>query len=84
MPTDMAQTEICFESQKIQPHVGTQAHKLLMAMYRGEHLTVAKALNEYGVYALSQRVGELKKLGWPIQDRTVPGHKHSEYWIDFQ
>lgn len=48
------------------PAQGTQHHKLLIAFQRGEQLTVAEALTKYGVYALSQRVGELKKMGWPI------------------
>ena len=43
------------------PKRGTQHYELLMAMQNGERLTVAKALNKYGVYALSQRIGELKK-----------------------
>lgn len=43
-----------------------------MAMRQGVRLTVAKALTQYGVYALSQRVGELKrKYGWPIKSRMV-------------
>lgn len=50
-----------------------------MAMKQGERLTVGKALNEYGVYALSQRVGELKKDGWPIQSKFVG--KVKEYWL---
>lgn len=48
------------------PDEQTQAGKLLRAFQRGEFLTVAEALSKYGVYALSQRVGELKRAGWPI------------------
>lgn len=68
-----------------QPKVGTQPHRLLMAFYRGERLTVWRALHQYRIYALSQRVGELKKLGWPIKSRTIKGDgsQYSEYWIDF-
>ena len=44
----------------------TQNEILLDAFKRGERLTVAEALSRYGVYALSQRVGELKRCGWPI------------------
>lgn len=66
------------------PERGTQCYELLMAMKMGAHLTVAKALSEYGCYALSQRVGELKrKYGWPIQSKTIDvGTAHvSEYWL---
>lgn len=57
------------------PRIGTQHHKLLLAFQRGESLTVAEALTQYGVYALSQRVGELKKMGWPIlaESYKTPG-----------
>ena len=67
------------------PLPGTQHYALLMAMKLGVRLTVAKALNEYGVYALSQRVGELKKMGWPILSRTIEangGARISEYWLE--
>jgi hypothetical protein len=67
------------------PPRGTQCYELLMAMQRGVRLTVAKALTEYGVYALSQRVGDLKrKYGWPIKSRmvNVGSATVSEYWLE--
>ena len=67
------------------PRKGTQHYELLTSMQAGERLTVAKALNEHGVYALSQRIGELKKMGWPIQSRTIEtngGARVSEYWLE--
>lgn len=66
------------------PKPDTQHHVLLMAMRRGERLTVARALSAYGVYALSQRVGELKRMGWPIRSRMVTvesGARIAEYWM---
>ena len=50
---------------------------LLAALKRGEQLTVAEALTRYGVYALSQRMGELKRQGQPIGSTmiTVPSGK---------
>lgn len=48
------------------PDEETQCGKLLRAFQRGESLTVAEALEHYQIYALSQRVGELKRAGWPI------------------
>jgi hypothetical protein len=57
---------------------------VLEALLRGEHLTVARALDFYQVYALSQEVGRLKKLGWPIQSKRIqlPSLKNvSEYWL---
>lgn len=67
------------------PERGTQCYELLMAMQRGARLTVAKALTQYGVYALSQRVGDLKrKYGWPIKSRmvNVGSATVSEYWLE--
>lgn len=72
-----------FEPVKV-PKAGTQHHKLLLAFQRGERLTVGSALARYGVYALSQRVGELKRMGWPVESRTMKVSDRtsvSEYWL---
>lgn len=54
------------------PMRGTQLYEILMCLQHGEKLTVAKALSELGVYALSQRIGELKKLyNWPIKSEMI-------------
>lgn len=67
------------------PPKGGQCYELLMAMQEGKRLTVAKALIEHCCYALSQRVGELKReYGWPIKDRfidTAGGARVKEYWL---
>ena len=58
--------------------------ELLGRLLAGERHTVATALSTLGIYALSQRVGELKRMGWPVQSRTIttPSGKHiKEYWI---
>lgn len=68
------------------PERGTQAYELLMAMQAGVRLTVKLALERHGVYALSQRIGELKReYGWPIQSRTIsvgPRTRVAEYWLE--
>lgn len=77
-------TQLELEPVKV-PVRGTQCYEILMYLKRGGRLTVAKALTEFGVYALSQRVGELKRAGWPIRSRTVEangGARISEYWLD--
>ena len=77
----MTQCEIDFPRVKV-PEKGTQCHTLLLAMQRGERLTVAEALSRYGVYALSQRMGELKRAGWPIESEMVevkPGTRVARY-----
>lgn len=62
----------------------TQLEILADALDRGERLTVAVALDKYGIYALSQRCGELaRKWGYPVQSQTIttPTGKHvSEYF----
>lgn len=63
------------------PKDGTQHYKLLLAFKRGEVLTVGDALLKYRVYALSQRVGDLKKMGWPIEAERVEGADHFRYWM---
>jgi hypothetical protein len=67
------------------PERGSQCYEILMYLQQGGRLTVGTALRQLGVYALSQRVGELKrKYGWPIQSRMVEvgTARVSEYWID--
>lgn len=68
------------------PEKGTQCFELLMAMKNlGKRLTVAVALTEHGCYALSQRMGDLRRMGWPIKDRfidTAGGARVKEYWIE--
>lgn len=62
-----------------------QLWTILLALRRREKLTVMVALQDYGCYALSQRIGDLKGLGWPIQNKMieVDSGKHvAEYWID--
>lgn len=45
-----------------------QLRALLDAMLSGQKLTVLTAIDKYGVYALSQRCGELERVyGWPIR-----------------
>jgi hypothetical protein len=53
------------------PERGTQGYEILMWLQSGKTLTVATALRELGVYALSQRVGELKRAGWPIKAKAL-------------
>ena len=64
-----------------------QLDTLLEAFERGERLTVCTALNDYGIYALSQRVGELRRQGYPIHGRTITtanGKHVSEYALASQ
>lgn len=65
------------------PSDETQCGVLLRAMKRGERLTVASAPSQYGCYALSQRVSELKKMGWPVKSQMVErnGKRFAEYWL---
>ena len=77
----MTQLALAFQSK---PSQGTQCDRLLQAFQRGESLTVAEALGQYGIYALSQRVGELKRRGWPIRSepyKTPGGATVAVYYL---
>lgn len=79
-----AQLAIEFAEPVKVPDARTQAGILLRALKSGERLTVAEALSRYGVYALSQRMGELRRSGWPILSETVevkPGTRVSRYFL---
>lgn len=68
------------------PQKGSQCYEILFYLQSGNTLTVGKALRELGVYALSQRIGELKRrYHWPIQSRTIEvagGARVSEYFLE--
>lgn len=66
------------------PKAGTQEYALLHAFKLGKRFTVLTAIQELGIFALSQRCGALKRMGWPVMSRTIAvGSKHvSEYWMD--
>lgn len=61
-----------------------QLQTLMDAFDRGEALTVASALSTYGIYALSQRCGDLvRKFGYPVESETITtasGKHVSQYW----
>ena len=60
----------------------TQIEMLADAFDRGEHLTVLTALERYGIFALSQRCGQLAKW-YPVESRTITlpnGKRVSEYF----
>lgn len=62
----------------------TQLWQILNALRRGERLTVSVALQHYQCFALSQRCGDLKVLGWPVKSRMVKvasGKRIAEYWL---
>lgn len=67
------------------PPKGSQCYSVLNYLQNGGRLTVAKALEELHIYALSQRCGELRReYGWPIKSRTVEtsgGARVSEYFL---
>lgn len=48
-----------------------QCETLLTALKSGEKLTPLDSLRKYHVLALSQRMTELRKAGWPVQSEIV-------------
>lgn len=80
----MTQLDLLEPRCKVPPR-DSQTYSILMYLQNGGRLTVAKALNELGVYALSQRCGDLKhKFGWPIKSetvRTARGARIAEYFL---
>lgn len=59
-----------------------QCAVLLDALRRGERLTMLTALNRYQIGAVSQRAGELRRLGYPVTARMIrvpTGKRVAEY-----
>lgn len=53
----------------------------------GGTLTVAEALTQYGIYALSQRCGDLRSEGYPLDSRmieTPTGKRIAQYFKNGQ
>ena len=54
-----------------------QCATLLQALKAGENLTPLDSLRKYHILALSQRVGELRRMGYPVRSELVKmGSKH--------
>jgi hypothetical protein len=64
------QLAINYEAPRM-PALSKQQALVLAYLETGRTLTVGEALEQLGVYALSQRCGELRRLGWPIQSEMV-------------
>lgn len=65
----------------------SQSTKILDHLKAGHRLTVLTALELFGCYALSQRCGDLRKQGHPVESEMIelPNGKHvKEYRIEFQ
>jgi hypothetical protein len=63
-----------------------QQQKILEYLLTGKKLTVLTAITELGVYALSQRIGEIKSKGCPIHTEmitTESGKRVAEYSVQF-
>lgn len=61
-----------------------QKTQILAYLMTGKSLTVLEALLELGCYALSQRIGEMRRAGVPIQSqfiKTATGKRIKEYWL---
>ena len=61
-----------------------QLWTLLTSLQHGERLTCLEAAERHGIWALSQRVGQLKKLNWPVQSewhKTATGAKIKRYFL---
>ena len=65
----------------------TQTAMLLQHLTQGQSFTVGEALALLGIYALSQRIGELKRQGEPIKDEWVSlpsGKRVKRYSWDYE
>jgi hypothetical protein len=69
-----------------EPEAGAnQRDILLQALRNGERLTVMSAMNDYGVYALSQRIGDIIRAGHKVEKgwyETVTGKRVRVYWME--
>ncbi len=91
MTPDTRSSDISAPAVRMMPRGATwpangqrQLWRILEALLRHERLTVLTTIERYQCYALSQRIGELKALGWPIKRTMVKvasGKTVAEYAI---
>lgn len=49
----------------------------------GEHINKAEFHSKYHTFTLTQRIEELRRDGWNIKSKTIPGRKGMvEYWLE--
>lgn len=61
-----------------------QTKRILEHLQKGFTLTVAEAITLHGCYALSQRCGDLRRMGYPIKDewvKTQNGARIKRYYL---
>ncbi len=66
------------------PERGTMMRELLDALKAGDRLTPLIALDRFACLSLSQRIGELKRMGWPICSEMIQVHSWKRvacYWM---
>jgi hypothetical protein len=62
----------------------TQKEALLKHLLKGKAMTGLQAMNICGTMKASTRLGELRRMSWPIQDcwvRTKNGVPVKKYWM---
>lgn len=80
----MTQVEISFSPRCKVPERGTMTRELLDALKAGERLTPLMAVGRFQCLSLSQRIGELKRMGWPICSEMIQvnsGKRVACYWM---
>ena len=52
-------------------------------LLNGEHINKAEFHSKYHTFTLTQRIEELRRDGWNIKSKTIPGRKGMvEYWLE--
>ena len=58
------------------------AQELLL---KGEHINKGQFHATYGTFTLTQRIEEIRKEGWDVRSKTIPGKRGMvEYWLEPQ
>lgn len=56
------------------------AQELLL---KGEHLNKGDFHAQYKTFTLTQRIEEIRKDGWDVRSKTIPGRRGMvEYWLE--
>lgn len=53
------------------------------ALLNGEHINKGAFHAKYGTFTLTQRIEEIRKDGWNVKSKPIPGKKGMvEYWLE--
>lgn len=65
------------------PKEGTVPHRIVGILTARQAVCRRDFAVEFEIYEVSNRIGELKDLGWPIENRPCKRHDHRAHIVEY-